>query len=97
MRGKVYQPMCSGCPHDLYYSGSIPQKQFGVMMHCGEHFCTGGKRARRFKRSDPKIRVHRLRGVAFYWGVREQVPCQGPHGRGGGQAPTPGLDGQGGQ
>lgn len=69
MRGKVYQPMCSGCPHDLYYSGSIPQKQFGVMMHCGEHFCTGGKRARRFKKSDPKIHVPA-------WCPKRKTPCE---------------------
>ena len=48
-------PSCTGCPHDLYFGEAIPKKQFSVMMHCGEHFCTGGKKARRFKRSDPKI------------------------------------------
>ena len=51
------RPTCSGCPHDLYYSGAIPQRAMGVTMHPGERFCTGGKRARRFKRSDPKIYV----------------------------------------
>ena len=69
MTGKVFQPMCSGCPHDLYFSGSIPQKQFGVMMHGGEHYCTGGKRARRFKRGDPKIHVPE-------WCPRRKTPCE---------------------
>lgn len=69
MREKVYQPMCIGCPHDLYYSGYIPQKQFGVMMHSGERYCTGRKRARRFKRGDPKIHVPK-------WCPKRKNPCE---------------------
>ena len=48
---------CIGCECELQYTKSIPTKQMGVMMHMGERFCTGGKRARKFKRSDPKIYV----------------------------------------
>lgn len=68
MRGKLYQPMCSGCPHDLHYTDFVPQKQCGVMMHCGEHFCTGGKRARRFRKSDPKFHVPQ-------WCPKRKNPC----------------------
>jgi len=39
------------------------------MMHCGERFCTGGKRARRFKRGDPKIHVPA-------WCPRRKNPCE---------------------
>lgn len=63
------RPTCSGCPHDLYYSGAIPQRAMGVTMHPGERFCTGGKRARRFKRSDPKIHVPN-------WCPRRKYPCE---------------------
>ena len=49
----VPKPTCRGCPHDLYFSRSSPAKQFGVTMHFGEHYCTGSKRARRFRNSDP--------------------------------------------
>lgn len=69
MRDKLYQPVCSGCPHDLSYVDFIPQKNFGVMMHCGEHYCTGGKRARRFKRGDPKNRVPA-------WCPKRKTPCE---------------------
>ena len=40
MKYTLRQPACTGCPHDLYFGEAIPKKQFGVMMHCGEHFCT---------------------------------------------------------
>ena len=36
---------------------SLPIKKKGVTMHLGECFCVAGKRARKFKRSDPKIYV----------------------------------------
>lgn len=68
MRKRLIEPSCAGCPHDLSYLDSIPQRKFGVMMHCGEHYCTGGKRARRFKRSDPKTRVPQ-------WCPRRKNPC----------------------
>ena len=48
---------CIGCECDLRYMENIPTKQMGIMMHLGERFCTGGKRTRKFRRSDPKIYV----------------------------------------
>ncbi len=65
----VRKPACSDCPHELRYGDPIPKKQFGVMMHMGERFCTGGKRARRFKSSDPKIYVPS-------WCPRRKSPCE---------------------
>lgn len=65
----VRKPVCSGCPHELCYDGPIPKRQFGVMMHMGERFCTGGKRARRFKASDPKIYVPS-------WCPKRKSPCE---------------------
>ena len=67
--GTLRHPSCAGCPYDLHFGEAIPKKQFGVMMHCGEHFCTGGKRARRFKRSDPKI-------AAPQWCPKRKSPCE---------------------
>lgn len=69
MRKRLTEPSCTGCPHDLSYLDSIPQRKFGVMMHCGEHYCTGGKRARRFKCRDPKIHVPK-------WCPKRKDPCE---------------------
>lgn len=41
----------------MYYTNLTPAKQLGTIMRCGEQFCTGGKRARRFRSRDPKRRV----------------------------------------
>ena len=48
---------CYECEKHLRYMESSPAKQMGVTMHMGERFCTGDKRARKFKRNDPKIYV----------------------------------------
>lgn len=69
MQLAVRKPTCIGCPHDLHYGEFVPKKQFGVMMHCGERFCTGGKKARRFKRNDPKINVPE-------WCPKRKAPCE---------------------
>ena len=69
MKYTLRQPTCAGCPHNLQYGDTIPMKQFGVMMHFGEHFCTGDKRARRFKRSDPKSKVP-------VWCPKRKTPCE---------------------
>lgn len=69
MRDGPRKPVCSDCPHDLHYSDNIPKKTMGVMMHFGERFCTGGKKARRFKRGDPKIHVPE-------WCPRRKTPCE---------------------
>ena len=69
MTDTVRQPTCAGCPHDLHFGDAISKKQFGVMMHCGEHFCTGSKRARRFKRGDPKLKVPA-------WCPKRKTPCE---------------------
>ena len=69
MRERLIKPTCIGCSHDYSHLDAIPQKKFGVMMHCGEHYCTGGKRARRFKRGDPKIHVPQ-------WCPKRKDPCE---------------------
>lgn len=63
------KPVCSGCPHNFWYSDTIPMRKQGVMMHLGERFCLGGKKARRFKRSDPKISVPD-------WCPLRKTPCE---------------------
>lgn len=45
---------CYECEKHLRYMESSPAKQMGVTMHMGERFCTGGKRARKFKRNDQR-------------------------------------------
>ena len=69
MRDGPRMPNCVLCPHNLYYSDAIPMRRQGVMMHMNERFCLGGKKARRFKRSDPKISVPG-------WCPRRKDPCE---------------------
>lgn len=63
------QPSCVGCPYNYYYHDPIPKPQQGITMHLGERFCTGGKKAHRFKKSDPK------RGVPS-WCPKRKNPCE---------------------
>lgn len=45
---------CSTCPHSLTYMEAVSRKENGVMLQFGKRYCTGGKRYRKFKSSDPK-------------------------------------------
>ena len=63
------KPTCSDCPHNLQYMERLPIKKKGVTMHLGERFCVAGKRARKFKRSDPKTYVPS-------WCPRLKAPCE---------------------
>lgn len=63
------KPNCSDCPHNLQYMESLPIKKKGVTMHLGERFCVAGKRARKFKRSDPKTYVPS-------WCPKLKAPCE---------------------
>lgn len=50
---KLREPTCYNCPHRVHYGGDVPMKKYGVMMRLGDVFCVFGKKARRFKKSDP--------------------------------------------
>lgn len=54
---------------NLQYMERLPIKKKGVTMHLGERFCVAGKRARKFKRSDPKTYVPS-------WCPRLKAPCE---------------------
>lgn len=69
MSGGPRKPACYECQHDFHYTGVIPMKRQGVMMHMGERFCLGGKKARRFKKRDPAIDVPD-------WCPRRKDPCE---------------------
>lgn len=60
---------CSECKSHLHYMEPMPVKQKGVTMHFGERFCLGGKKPRRFGRSDPKIYVPS-------WCPKRKVPSE---------------------
>lgn len=51
------EPTCYNCPHRVHYGGDVPMKKYGVMMRLGDVFCVFGKKAQRFKKSDPKFKV----------------------------------------
>ena len=63
------KPTCADCPHNLQYMERLPIKKKGVTMHLGERFCVAGKRARKFKRSDPKTYVPS-------WCPMLKAPCE---------------------
>ena len=63
------KPTCADCPHNLQYMERLPIKKKSVTMHLGERFCVAGKRARKFKRSDPKTYVPS-------WCPRLKAPCE---------------------
>ena len=69
MREAPRKPVCSVCPYNLHYSDAVPKRAMGVMMHLGERFCTGRKKARRFKRSDPQVYVPQ-------WCPKRKSPCE---------------------
>lgn len=52
---KIYKPKCQGCEHYLLYAESVPKKMAGILLKNGFRYCTGGKRIRQFKSSDPKV------------------------------------------
>ena len=54
---KLREPTCYNCPHWVHYGGDVPMKKYGVMMRLGDTFCIFKKKARRFKKSDPKLKV----------------------------------------
>ncbi len=69
MRDKPPKPTCISCPHNYTYHEFTPMRKMGVMMHLGDQFCTGGKKARRFKRA----------GVRHYtpdWCPKRKNPCE---------------------
>ena len=69
MRDGPRKPTCISCPHNYTYHEFTPMRKMGVMMHLGDQFCTGGKKARRFKRS----------GVKHYtpdWCPKRKTPCE---------------------
>lgn len=55
---KLREPTCYNCPHRVHYGGDVPMKKYGVMMRLGDVFCVFGKKARRFKKSDPRSLRH---------------------------------------
>lgn len=65
----VRKPTCFDCPHNLQYMEDMPIKQKGVTMYPGERFCVAGKRARKFRRSDPKAHVPS-------WCPKRKSPCE---------------------
>lgn len=56
-KAKIRQPQCVHCEHRFTHMGNYLQRRNGVMMHPGETFCLGAKKARRFRPRDPKIYV----------------------------------------
>ena len=54
---KLREYTCSECPHRLYYREAAPKKKHGVTLRPGDTVCIFGKKARRFKKRDSKVKV----------------------------------------
>lgn len=65
----ISKPRCSECPCYGYHSDPVPKKIAGAYLKVGSRYCTGGKRARVFKPSDPKRAVPS-------WCPRRKAPAE---------------------
>lgn len=53
----IHKPRCANCPHYGCHSGPVAQKVKGAFLRVGSRYCSGGKRIKVFKSSDPKVYV----------------------------------------
>ena len=66
---RVVAPACWRCDKEFYYDGPVSRYQRGVLMHPGDRFCLGGKRARKFRARDPKCKPPE-------WCPKRKSPCE---------------------
>ena len=52
-----HKPRCSSCEYYGVHNESVPKKVAGAFLRVGCRYCSGGKRIRVFKRSDPKVYI----------------------------------------
>lgn len=65
----IHKPRCVNCPHYGCHSGPAAQKVKGAFLRVGSRYCSGGKRIRVFKSSDPKVYVPS-------WCPRQKSPAE---------------------
>lgn len=53
----IHKPRCAACPYYGVHSESVPRKVKGAFLRVGCRYCSGGKKIRVFKRSDPKVYI----------------------------------------
>ena len=53
----IRKPHCATCPYYGHNDGPVAQKVKGAFLRVGSRYCSGGKRIRVFKPSDPKVYV----------------------------------------
>ena len=53
----IHKPRCATCPYYEIHSEPVPRKVRGAFLQVGCRYCSGGKKIRVFKRSDPKVYV----------------------------------------
>lgn len=62
-------PTCQMCDAHYHFEGKVSMELYGVMMQPCESYCVAGKRARRFRASDPKRKPPA-------WCPRRKSPCE---------------------
>lgn len=65
----IHKPRCSSCPYYGIYSGSAAKKMGGVFLQAGCRYCSGGKKIRKFRLSDPKVYIPS-------WCPRHKIPAE---------------------
>ena len=53
----IYKPRCSSCPYYGVHRELAAKTVKGVFLPSGCRYCSGGKKIRVFKRSDPKVYI----------------------------------------
>ena len=65
----IYKPRCSTCPYYGVHSEPVPRKVKGAFLQAGCRYCSGGKKIRVFKSSDPKAYIPS-------WCPRRKAPAE---------------------
>ena len=65
----IHKPRCSNCEYYGVHSESAPKKVAGAFLRVGCRYCSGGKRVRVFKPSDPKVYIPS-------WCPRHKAPAE---------------------
>ena len=53
----IHKPRCLSCEYYGVHNESVPKKVAGAFLRVGCRYCSGGKKIRVFKRSDPKVYI----------------------------------------
>ena len=68
-KSPIHKPRCEDCPYYGRHNEPVPKKVKGAFLKSGCRYCSGGKRIKVFKSSDPKVYVPS-------WCSRRKAPAE---------------------